>query len=416
MGGGGQVDTEVSSNANVALYTLFSVGGLVAGGIVNIIGPRIAMAIGASTYALYAGSLLSYNHNQNKGFVISAGAILGLGAALVWTGQGAILTSYPSERNKGKYIGIFWAIFNTGKDLALADVLRSGAVLGSILPLALNWSSTAGSVNDGTYIGFLVLMIFGSISALALLPPSRVFHQDGHPVQVQKFPTWKAETIEVAKLFLDWRMIALSPMFLASNWFYAYQFDDVNAAYFNVRTRAFNNLWYWFCQIIGATVFGLFLDAAFLTRSMRALYGLFIMSLFIMATWIGGLAFQLKYARGDKINRDLFDSGYGGELLLYMVYGLNDAMFQCYAYWIMGALTNDTSKLSRYNGFYKAIQSAGAAISWRIDAVGTAYLPQLLICWVLLIFSIIGTFAVAIKVKDTNYDSEGVVDNEIISI
>ncbi|CAG8446172.1 8317_t:CDS:2 [Ambispora leptoticha] len=391
MGGGGQVNTEVASNANVALYTLFSVGGFVAGGIVNIIGPRIAMAIGASAYALYAGSLLSYNHNQNSG------------AALVWTGQGAILTSYPSEQNKGKYIGIFWAIFNTG------------AVLGSILPLALNWHSTAGSVNDGTYIGFLILMIFGSFSALALLPPSRVFHKDGHPVQVEKFPTWKTETIEIAKLLLDWRMIALTPMFLASNWFYAYQFNDVNAAYFDVRTRAFNNLWYWFCQIIGATAFGIFLDTAFLTRPKRALYGLGIIFVFTTATWIGGLIFQLKYKRGDKIDRDLFDSGYGGELLLYMVYGLNDAMYQCYAYWIMGALTNDTSKLSRYNGFYKAVQSAGAAISWRIDAVGTAYLTQLLICWALLTVSIPSMFAVIITVKNTNYNLEE-VDNEVVLV
>ncbi|CAG8599122.1 9116_t:CDS:2 [Ambispora gerdemannii] len=406
MGGGGQVDVEVASNANVALYTLFSVGGLIAGGIVNIIGPRIAMAIGASTYALYAGSLLSYNHNQNRGFVISAGAILGFGAALVWTGQGAILTSYPSERNKGKYIGIFWAIFNTG------------AVLGSILPLALNWHSTAGSVNDGTYIGFLILMIFGSLSALALLPPSRVFHTDGHPVQVQKFPTWKTESAEIIKLFLDWKMIALSPMFLASNWFYAYQFNDVNAAYFNVRTRAFNNLWYWFFQILGATGFGIFLDAAFLTRPKRALYGLVILFASIMVTWAGGLAFQLKYTRNDnkedKDKRDLFESGYVGELILYLSYGLNDAMYQCYAYWIMGALTNDPSKLSRYNGFYKAVQSAGAAISWRIDAVGASFISQLLVCWALLIVSIPGMFAVARKVRDTCYDSEG-IDNEVVT-
>ncbi|CAG8477900.1 12889_t:CDS:2 [Ambispora leptoticha] len=360
MGGGGQLDTKMASNANVALYTTFSVGGLVAGGIVNIIGPKYAMAIGGTTFALYAGSLLNYNHNKNDAFVIAAGALLGLGAALIWTGEGAIVTSYPSEKNKGKYIGIFWGIFNLG------------AVLGSIIPLVLNWNSKEGSVNDGTYIGFLVLMSLGSLSALALLPPSKVFHKDGRAVAVERFPSWTSESIKIMKLFLDWRMICLIPMFLASNWFYAYQFNDVNGFYFNIRTRAFNDIWYWIAQIFGALVFGKFLDTPLFGRRQRAIFGLLILFFTFMATWIGGLIFQLTYRRSDTITpMDLFD-----------------------------------------RGFYKAIQSAGGAISWRIDAVGTAFLPQLLICWILLIVSIPGAMIVALNVKETNYLTDNSADIE----
>ncbi|CAG8645239.1 7180_t:CDS:2, partial [Gigaspora rosea] len=78
MGGGGQLNTEVASNANVALYTCFAVGGLFAGPIVNKIGPSFAMALGGLTYALYSGSLLYYNHQKQDGFPIASGAILGL--------------------------------------------------------------------------------------------------------------------------------------------------------------------------------------------------------------------------------------------------------------------------------------------------------------------------------------------------
>src|SRR5437879_5275280 len=77
MGGGGQVDTTVASNANTALYTTFAVGGLIAGGVVNVIGPKMALALGGTGYLLYSGSLLSYNYNANKGFVIAAGGLLG---------------------------------------------------------------------------------------------------------------------------------------------------------------------------------------------------------------------------------------------------------------------------------------------------------------------------------------------------
>lgn len=401
MGGGGQVDPQVSSNALVALYTTFSVGGLVAGAVVNILGPRYSMAIGGSAYALYAGSLWNYNDRENKAFVISAGAILGLGAALLWTAQGAIITSYPSETNKGKYIGIFWGIFNMG------------AVLGAIIPTILNWNSNQGSVNDQTYIAFMVLMALGSFASLLLLPPNKVIHKDGRAVTVEKFPSWTGELIEIVKLFMDWRLILLIPMFVSSNWYYAYQFDDVNGVYFTIRTRAFNSLWYWFAQIIGALFFGLFLDTERLNRRTRGIVGLCIIGVMFMATWAGGLVFQLTYKRGDKIDlTDLYDHGYVEKLVLYMAYGLCDAMYQLYAYWIMGALTNDTNTLSRYNGFYKAMQSAGAAISWRIDAIGTGFLLQLCICWGMTILALPTAFIVALSIKETNYEVSAKVDDD----
>lgn len=401
MGGSGQVDTTVGANANVALYTTFAVGGLIAGAIVNILGPKYSMAIGGSAYALYAGSLLNYNHFQSSEFVITAGAFLGLGAALLWTGQGAIITSYPSEKDKGRYIGIFWAIFNLG------------AVLGSIIPTALNWNSTSGTVNDGTYVGFLILMAAGALLALALLPPTKVVHDDGRSVAVEKFPSWKSETIAVAKLFLDWRMLCLIPLFISSNWFYAYQFNGVNAFYFNIRTRAFNDVWYWTAQIVGAALCGKFLDMPTIGRRQRAIYGLLIELVFFTATWAGGLAFQLTYERDQQIDSmDLYNNGYVWRVLLFIAYGFNDAIYQCYAYWIMGALTNDTAQLARYNGFYKAIQSAGGAISWRIDATGTHYIYQLIICWSLLTVSIPSAMAVARSIKETNYNSKD-VDNEV---
>ncbi|CAG8747777.1 5777_t:CDS:2, partial [Dentiscutata heterogama] len=239
--------------------------GLFAGPVVNKIGPSLSLALGGLTYALYSGSLLYYNHQQHDTFPIVSGAILGLGAALLWTGQGAIMLSYPTESDKGKYIGIFWVIFNLG------------GVLGSIVPIALNWNSKAGSVNDGTYIGFMVLMGLGSLLALLLLPPDKVVHDDGRPIIIQKFPNWAEEITGVLKIFIDWKMLLLFPMFIASNWFYAYQFNGVNAFYFNIRTRPFNSLWYWTAQIVGAFLFGKLLDWPKFGRKGRGLIGLAVL-------------------------------------------------------------------------------------------------------------------------------------------
>ncbi|KAJ1661203.1 hypothetical protein GGH95_001544, partial [Coemansia sp. RSA 1836] len=40
--------------------------------------------------------------------------------------------------------------------------------------------------------------------------------------------------------------------------------------------------------------------------------------------------------------------------------------------------------LARYAGFYKAIQSIGAAVSWQLDAKNVAFKTQLVVNWALL--------------------------------
>lgn len=55
----------------------------------------------------------------------------------------------------------------------------------------------------------------------------------------------------------------------------------------------------------------------------------------------------------------------------------SDACYQALVYWIMGATTNDPFRLARLTGIYKAVQSAGAAGSYGMDAVATPYLNEL---------------------------------------
>lgn len=50
----------------------------------------------------------SYQTQGTSWFFILAGGILGFTAALLWSAQGAIMMSYPLEKDKGKAFGIFW--------------------------------------------------------------------------------------------------------------------------------------------------------------------------------------------------------------------------------------------------------------------------------------------------------------------
>lgn len=114
LGGAGLLDHTVADKGNIALYSCFAVVGFFAGSITNVIGTRFALFFGGFGYFLYVASLLSYNHTSNGGFTIFAGALEGVCAGCLWAAQGTVMMSYPEENNKGKYIGIFWIIFNLG--------------------------------------------------------------------------------------------------------------------------------------------------------------------------------------------------------------------------------------------------------------------------------------------------------------
>lgn len=50
----------------------------------------------------------SFQTQGTRWFLILAGGILGVTAALLWSAQGEIMMSYPLEKDKGRSFGIFW--------------------------------------------------------------------------------------------------------------------------------------------------------------------------------------------------------------------------------------------------------------------------------------------------------------------
>lgn len=195
--------------------------------------------------------------------------------------------------------------------------------------------STAGNVNNGTYVAFMVLMAVGAVLCWGLSDSKYIKRKDGSRVIVIKNPTWKSEFLGLWEtLIKDSYIVLLFPMFLASNWFYAYHFNSVNLAYFTVRTRALNSLLYWLMQMAGAFVFGQLLDLRCLSRPMRAKLNFGLLLAITLGIWGGGYAFQKEYTRETvKADTDFTSSNYIGPMFLYMFYGFYDAAFQTCAYW-----------------------------------------------------------------------------------
>ncbi|KAI8051048.1 major facilitator superfamily domain-containing protein, partial [Gilbertella persicaria] len=391
LGAGGSLSSNIGlvDSANGALYACFAIVGFFAGTFTNTVGVKYTLTIGSIGYAIYSAAMWVYDRKQVSGFVIAAGAILGCCAGLFWSAQGAIMMSYPEEKNKGKYVAIFWALFNFG------------GILGSVIALCLNLENQEHGVSTGTYTAFVIVMLIGVAFSLVLAKPSQVVRSNGTRVAIAKASHWKTELKGVLHVWKEWRMIYLIPAFLASNWFYSYQFR-VNAVYFDPSARALNDTMYWGMQIIGSLLIGLLLDNQSMTRRGRGLLALSILFLISMGVWAGGFVFQLTFNNDYSTPIGWKDAGFGGPFVLYMFYGFTDSIYQSYMYWLMGAMSNDASLLARYAGFYKATQSAGAAISFGIDAVNIPLRWECLICWLLMLISFPLIAVVAHHVSETN--------------
>lgn len=84
----------------------------------------------------------------------------------------------------------------------------------------------------------MIIMFFGTASTLFILPPSAIIREDGTLVKVEAASSVRKELQNFIKVVKDKRILLLSPMFFASNYFYAYQ-GAINAFYFDGATRKY---------------------------------------------------------------------------------------------------------------------------------------------------------------------------------
>jgi hypothetical protein len=197
-------------------------------------------------------------------------------------------------------------------------------------------------------------------------------------------------------------ILLLFPMFWSSNWFYPYQQNAINGARFDTRTKALNDCLYWGAQIWGSAIVGGLLDLKMFTRSLKAKTCLVTLFVITMVVWGGGYAYEKKYTRATPSPAiDWTSSDFAGPMFLYMFYGFYDACWQTSVYWFMGALSNSGRRTANYVGFYKGIQSAGAAVMWSIDSRNTSFRNEFISNWVLLSGSlIVAAPVIFLKIKD----------------
>jgi hypothetical protein len=123
------------------LYFVFSFTSFFSYSIVNKLGTKKSLVIGALCYSLWVFSFLlpafkSENLDDdrflfNKTFIyciiLTASAINGFGAGILWVSEGQYVSECASDDNKGFFNSLFWAIFMCSQ---IIGNLVGGLVLG----------------------------------------------------------------------------------------------------------------------------------------------------------------------------------------------------------------------------------------------------------------------------------------------
>lgn len=351
--------------------------------------------------------LTEAEENGNGAFVIGAGALLGIGASFVWVSQGAIMTTYVPESQKGRAIALFWVIFNLG-----------GGV-GSLASFGLNYHSVSGTVSDATYIALLVIMGIGWLMGAFICPPSSVQDQPISDAKSEKLLSRRARSMKLLRVCFktttDWRVLCMIPLFFCANIFYSYQQNEVNGMNFNIRTRSLNGALYWLSQMAGGLIMGLMLDTPSLTRPQRARLCWAFLFGSGMCIWGGGYAFQKwsSYRINTEHRKQDIDFSWSsvsvGPMFLYIFYGAYDAFWQSFCYWLIGALSNSPTVSAILVGGYKTFQAVGAAMAWRIDALKVAPMTQFSMDWGLCMGALVLVLptVMAVTLTSTGEDEDG---------
>jgi hypothetical protein len=91
------------------IYATFALCNWLAPSFISMTGPRTSIIVGCSCYVIFIATFLW----PRTEILYGASAVVGIGAALAWTGHGLFLTINSDSDTMSRNSGLFWAIFQS---------------------------------------------------------------------------------------------------------------------------------------------------------------------------------------------------------------------------------------------------------------------------------------------------------------
>lgn len=396
LGGGGTKEIATATKSNTILNASCFALGWTSGGIVNLIGPRLAMSLGVFTLGLLLTSfyLYAYHRAVPEWVPLLVAAVDGLGNTCMWSALGMVLMYYPRDTDRGKALTVFNVIFNLG------------GVGGAIIALVFNINSKesarelvteeAGSLSANSYLGIISLTYAGLLLSFCLVNPVRFVAPAAR--EALSASTGALQELQGVLSAMKERTTAyMALVYCMTLWHEVFLYNWINAYYHNVRSRAFNSMLYWLSRMVFTLPLQFVLDRPTPSARINATQGAtYLVVVLSIATTFGILLATLGPYKGAPPLFDLTDKEAGLTMAAMIFYGGLDTVAQGVVVWLISEYPGaNAGSVARHSGLFRSLQGLGAMTAWALGINNVIpFRVQFIIATVLWFLALPGLFYV----------------------
>ncbi|KAK6905648.1 hypothetical protein I203_106478 [Kwoniella mangroviensis CBS 8507] len=371
LGGGGLSTPYLANLATALQYAMSCVMTLFGGPLINKFGIKWSCMIAAVTFPLAGcGYYVSAKFDVDW-YLLFSRVLGGLTSGFLYVGETTAMLSYPHVHERGRYLGIWSAMRN------------SGSVMGGAINFSTNnTQSSSGGIAWSTYLIFIGFECTGVVWAFLLSKTSKVRRSDGSKVPYSRNLSWKEEFAALIKHAQNKRTwLIFLPAFYS--FFYGGVYGTYLSLHFSVRARALSSLIVPTIVIPMVMAYGAMLDNKRWSQKTKGwvAFAMWAIPQAACMIWTG-----IEYGKFAKEGTIAFDYQTHGRrwaeaYLPYLIIFTTGYWTQLSIYWILGTFSTDVKSSSRTGGLFRAFETAGQAISYAINAnTGDKRIPLYVLC------------------------------------
>ncbi|KAI1802486.1 MFS general substrate transporter [Daldinia bambusicola] len=355
LGGGGLATPQTSNIATAINYAMLATVCLFGGPIVNKLGTKWALVIGAMSFPIRGSSYYCNSKFGTQWYLIFGGVFTGIGSGCWYVAESGSIMSLAPSGSRGKYLALWIVARNLGQ------------LVGGAINLSKNHEKgVTGGVTPDTYVAFLIIESMALPFAFLISPLERVVRSDGTRILVSEKLKFKEE-FKLIKFTMTSKLILLSALWAVWSFFYSGTWSTYLGTYFSVRSRALSSLISPFFCIVGCFGLGFILDMKSLSQRRRAQLGLFTVVILNLGVYIWSIVMQARFNAANPGKIDWDEPLYASSFLPYFFVQTTGPLSQSYMYWLLSSFATDAQANVRNGAAFRCLEAVGQAISYGMN-------------------------------------------------
>lgn len=355
LGGGGLATPQTSNIATAVNYALLAIVCLFGGPIVNKLGVKWALVIGAASFPIRGSSYYCNSKFGTQWYLIFGAFCTGIGTGTWYVAESGTIMSLAPSGARGKYLALWIVSRNLGQ------------LVGGAINLAKNHEKgVIGGVTPDTYVAFLIIECMALPFAFLISPLEKVVRSDGTRILVSE-SIGTAQEIKKIKITMTSKLIVLSALWAFWSFFYSGTWSTYLGTYFSVRSRALSSLVSPFFCIVGCFGLGFILDLKNVSQRRRAQLGLLTVVVLNLGVYVWSIIMQVRFNANAPGKIDWDDSLYPSAFLPYFFVQTTGPLSQSYMYWLLSSFATDAQSNVRNGAAFRCLEAVGQAVSYGMN-------------------------------------------------